>query len=86
MPSLILAQDANDAINQWLGEHPLVLGLMFAAIGLAVGGYGLWELVRGVSYDKRGRVMTGGTGKAMSIIRLIAGACCILFGLYKMLA
>ena len=31
--------------------HPLVLGLVFVAIGLAVGGYGVYELMTGVTRD-----------------------------------
>ena len=73
----------NEEINQWLGEHPMVLGLLFLVIGLAVGGWGVYELMTGVSYDKRGNQMSGGMGKFASIVRIVAGAGCIGFALYK---
>lgn len=82
----LLFADRNDEINAWLGEHPMVLGLCSIALGAAIGGWGLYELKTGVSYDKRGRKMEGGAGQAMTIIRLVVGGLIILFGLYKMLA
>lgn len=83
MTFLRLLGDMNDEINNWLNENPFYLGLMFLVIGLAVGGWGVFELVKGISYDKRGRAVEGSTGKLLTIIRLVAGAGCILFGLYK---
>ena len=79
---LVLAR--NEALNKWLGEHPMVLGGIFLLIGLAVGGWGVSELMAGVSYDKKGRPMEGGAGKAVSLIRVVAGAGCLIFGAYKM--
>lgn len=86
MENLFLLAERNEEINNWLGEHPLVLGLIFLAIGVAVGGWGLYELSTGVAYDKRGKEMSGNTAKAMAIIRIVAGGGCILFALYKILA
>lgn len=86
MRSLYLLAERNEEINQWLGEHPMVLGLIFLAIGAAVGGWGLHELSTGVAHDKRGNELSGNTAKALAIVRIVAGAGCILFALYKMLA
>ncbi|GAB4145689.1 MAG: hypothetical protein Tsb009_17940 [Planctomycetaceae bacterium] len=87
MQGLILfARRNNEEVNNWLGQHPLVLGLIFLVIGLVVGGWGLFELKSGVAHDKRGREMSGGAAKAMAIIRIVAGSGCLLFGLYKMIA
>lgn len=83
----ILAQRGADSdLNQWLGEHPAVLGGIFIAIGLAVGGYGAWELYKGVAHDKWGNQMEGGMGNAMAGLRLVAGICCVGFGIYKLVA
>ena len=86
MNLLALLADASDDINRWLEENPLVLGLIFILIGLAVGGWGIYELRKGVSYDKRGREVSGGMGKTLAIIRLVVGGGCIVFGLFRMLA
>lgn len=75
----------NEEINKWLNEHPLVLGLLFLVIGLAVGGWGLYELYTGVSYDKRGNAMTGGMGKTLSVVRVVMGVGCIGFAAYRMI-
>jgi len=85
MSLLTLLADAGDDVNRWLEENPLVLGGMFVAIGLAVGGWGIYELRKGVSYDKRGREVSGGMGKTLAVIRLVVGGGCILFGLYRMI-
>lgn len=84
---LLLAQrGADSAGNQWLGEHPMVLGGIFLAIGLVAGGWGIVELKSGVASDKRGRKVEGGAGKALAIVRIVVGAGACLFGLYKMVA
>lgn len=76
----------NEAINKWLGEHPLVLGMMFLAIGLLIGGWGAYELKTGITRDKRGQVIEGGKAKFIAILRLVIGAGFIAFAPYKMLA
>ena len=85
MRTLMLFADRNEEINQWLDQHPLVLGLCAIALGAVIGGWGLYELKSGTSYDKKGRKLEGGAGKAASIIRIVFGAAIILFGLYKMI-
>ncbi len=83
---LIFARRGNEAANQWLAQHPMVLGLVFLLLGLLVGGWGLFELLSGVAHTKRGKTLSGGQAKAMAIIRIVAGAGCILFALYKLIA
>lgn len=83
MEYLSLLAQRNEEINSWLGEHPVVLGLIFLVIGAVVGGWGLNELRTGVAYSKRGKELSGDTAKAMAIVRIVAGAGCILFALYK---
>jgi len=85
MERLLLLAERNEEINQWLDQHPLVLGLIFLVIGLAVGGWGLHELSTGVAHSKRGKEVTGDTAKLLAIVRIVAGAGCLLFALYKIL-
>jgi hypothetical protein len=82
---LLLAAD-NEEINRWLGENPMILGLMFLVIGLAVGGWGLYEFRSGVAHGKYGHTVKGTQGKILAIVRIVVGAGCILFALYKMVA
>lgn len=84
MEHIVLFADRNDEINKWLAENPLVLGLMFLLIGVVVGGWGLYELQSGVSYSKRGKALTGDTARILAIVRIVGGALCILFALYKL--
>ncbi len=86
MERLSLLAQRNQEINNWLAQNPLVLGLIFLGIGVVVGGWGLYELLTGVAYSKRGKNMTGGTAKVLAIVRIVAGAGCILFGIFKMVA
>lgn len=74
----------NEAINKWLYEHPLILGLLFLAIGVAVGASGLYGLMTSTTRTKFGDEVSGGRAKFLSVIRLLAGVACVLFGLYQM--
>lgn len=85
-PIVLLARRGSEGINKWLGENPLVLGLIFLAIGLALIGSGVYELRKGVAHDKYGNEVRGGLGKATSILRLVAGGGCCLFAIYKLIA
>ncbi|PHR95376.1 MAG: hypothetical protein COA78_30290 [Blastopirellula sp.] len=84
--SLFAQRGADSPANQWLNDNPLVLGGIAILLGLALAGYGLFELKRGVAHDKYGNEMRGGLGKFSSIIRVVFGCAAILFGLYKMVA
>jgi hypothetical protein len=86
MQHLVLLAADNEDINRWLGENPMILGLMFLVIGLALGSWGLYELRSGVAHGKYGHTVKGTQGKILAIIRVVVGAGCILFALYKMVA
>ena len=82
----ILAQGRNEGANQWLDEHPIVLGSIALVLGLVLLGFGIAGLKKGTTADKRGKELSGGSAQAMSILRLVAGVVCTGFGLYKMVA
>ena len=83
---LLAQRGANSDINRWLGENPMILGLIFLVLGIAIGGYGLFELKSGVARDKYGNEISGGMGKALAILRIVAGVGCCGFAIYKMVA
>ena len=84
---ILLAQNgAESDANQWLDKNPLVLGLIFLAIGGLLVFFGLKELKSGVARDKYGNEITGGMGKAISLIRLVLGVGLCGFAIYKMVA
>jgi len=76
----------NDAINRWLDENPLVLGLLFLAIGGALLYFGVVGLQRGATQDKRGNEVEGGMATTLSVVRLVAGAGLCCFAIYKIVA
>ncbi len=76
----------NDAANQWLDKHPMVLGGGFFALGAVIIVFGVLGLKSGTTTDKRGNKLSGGSAMAMGIVRLVAGVFCCGFGIYKMLA
>lgn len=86
MHLFLLLADAKDDFNQYLENNPAILGLGAMGLGLLIGGWGVAELITGVSRDKKGRVLEGGTGKAASLIRVVFGIGLIGFGLYKLVA
>ncbi len=86
MDLFFLLADAKDDFNQYLDEHPVILGLGAIGLGLLIGGYGAFELFTGVSRDKRGNVLEGGTGKLASFVRLAMGLFFIGFGLFKLIS
>jgi hypothetical protein len=75
--------DKNSEINVFLRENPLILGLVFLALGLVLGLWGLHELRQGVAHDKYGNEMRGAFGSFASILRIIAGIGLTIFALYK---
>ncbi|MFQ5731227.1 MAG: hypothetical protein ACE5KM_04635 [Planctomycetaceae bacterium] len=82
----IFARRGNEAANKWLGEHPMVLGGGFLVLGVVILGWGIYEIRSGVAHTKRGKKLSGGSAKAMAIIRIVTGSGCILFALFKMIA
>jgi hypothetical protein len=77
---------SNEEANEWLKQHPAALGAIFLLLGLAVGGYGIFELSKGVAYNKFGKEVKGPQAKVASIVSIVAGAGLILFGLFKLMA
>jgi hypothetical protein len=82
----LLSADVNSPTNRWLAAHPLVLGLLFLAIGGALLGSGYCELRQGVSHDRYGNEIRGGMAKFLALFRIVAGAGLCVFALYKMVA
>jgi hypothetical protein len=84
---ILLAQRGADSpANKWLKENPLILGVLFLAIGAVLAGSGYYELRKGVAHDKYGNEIKGGLGRFTSLIRIVAGAAAAVFGVYKMIA
>ena len=82
----LLARGDNRAINQWLEEHPLVLGAGAIALGLVLLLIGINALRTGQATTKRGTQLEGGQAVAMGWIWTAFGGICLLFGLYKCLS
>lgn len=76
----------NEEINQWLAEHPLVLGAGAVVLGLVLLGLGASALLTGRAKSKRGADLTGTNAKLMGVIWAVAGAVCLLFGLFKIVS
>ncbi len=82
---LLFAQRGADSpANRWLAENPLILGLIFLAIGGALLFFGVIELRKGVARDKYGNEISGGMGKFLAIVRIVGGVLCCGFAIYKM--
>lgn len=64
----------------------MILGLGALVIGAVLIAFSVAGLMTGKTHDKRGREMEGGTAKTMSIVRLVFGIICVLFGIYKIIA
>ena len=79
----LLAQQTE--ADKWLDKNPLVLGLIFLAIGGLLVMYGVKELKSGVAKDKYGNEITGGFGKLIAGVRLLAGIGLCIFAIYKMI-
>jgi hypothetical protein len=79
----MLFADRNAAINQWLEDHPAVLGLGAVALGLVLLGLGIAALKTGRAPTKRGRDLEGNQARAMAFVWLTIGGLCVLFGLFK---
>ena len=81
---LFARRGADSPINKWLGENPIILGLIFLALGGVLAFSGVYELRKGVARDKYGNEIRGGMGKTVAMIRVIAGVLLCGFAIYKM--
>lgn len=75
----------NEAANQWLEEHPGVLGSGAIVLGLILVGLGLSALITGQARSKRGHELKGGNARLLGVVWLIFGGVCMLFGAYKII-
>ena len=74
----------NDALNQWLGQNPIVFAGLFMGIGGLLLYFGVRDLRRGVTRDKRGREVSGGMATLISVVRIIGGVVAAGFGLSRL--
>lgn len=82
----ILTIARKTGFDKWLDNNPIVLGLVFLAIGGALLFFGIREWQSGVARDKYGIKLTGGMGKLAAGSRIVAGIGLCVFALYKMVA
>jgi len=84
---LFLSQaEKQTAINQWLSDNPLVVGLILLVIGGVIAISGLWELRHGVGHDRLGNEVEGERGKTIATIRLVGGLGVCAYGVFRMIA
>jgi hypothetical protein len=74
----------NEAANQWLAEHPWVLGGGALALGILLLAVGVLAVATGKAPAKRGPDLEGANAKVYGVILLVAGTGCSLFGLVKL--
>jgi hypothetical protein len=67
--------------NQWLNEHPVVLGGVAIAVGLWLLVFGLPALVTGRT---RSNAQPSPTGRLRGFLLVFAGLCACLFGLLQL--
>jgi hypothetical protein len=82
----LFAQNDNERINQWLAQHPGVLGAGALVLGLVLLALGASALLTGRAKAKRGPDLTGANARMMGIVWLVFGSLCSLFGLYKIVS
>jgi hypothetical protein len=75
-----------EAANNWLTDHPVVLGGGAVVLGMILVGLGVWSLMTGQAPSKRGPDLEGGNAKAMGFVWLGFGALCLLFGFFKIVS
>jgi hypothetical protein len=76
----------NEEINQWLNEHPAVLGSGAMLIGGVLLAFGVKALLTGRSRSKWGHEMEGPTAYLHGAVLAGFGGLAILFGLYKLVS
>ena len=83
---VLLASRGNEAANQWLEEHPAVLGGGAILLAAALIGFGVKALLTGESSGKWGVQLEGGMAKAHGGILAGFGLLVLLFGIYKLIS
>jgi hypothetical protein len=73
----------NEEANNWLSDHPIVLGAGAILLGLTLVGLGVASLLTGRAPAKRGPDLEGGNAKIMAFVWLGFGGLCLLFGAFK---
>jgi hypothetical protein len=81
---MTLLADVNEAINKWLAENPVILGIAAIVIGFIPLALGISALATGRAAVKKGPDLEGGNAKAMGVVWIVVGAGCLLFGAYKL--
>lgn len=82
---VLIARRGNEAANQWLEEHPAVLGGGAIALGALLTFFGVVGLKQGTTTGKWGKEMSGGMAAITSTVRLVAGIGLIGFGIYVLI-
>lgn len=78
-PSTLLA---DNEINRWLDENPLVLGGGILAIGLLLTWVGVRNLITGKARNGRGYEVRGGMAQTHGVVRLVAGVVLLSVGCF----
>ena len=81
---LLAQRGANSPAKRFLRENPLILGIIFVALGALLLFFGFKEWKSGVARDKYGNQVTGGMGKLIAGVRIVGGLIAGGFGLYKL--
>ncbi len=82
---LFAQRGGNGAIDNWLGQNPLVLGLLALALGALIIVSGVYTLRTGVTRNKLGMEARGVTAQLAGYIRIVGGGVACGYGLYKIL-
>jgi len=73
----------NEEINQWLSDHPGVLGSCAIVLSLVLLSIGIGAIVTGRASSKYGTEIKGNQARLYGFVIAGFGALCLLFGLYK---
>lgn len=78
-----LLADVNDRIDKFLGDNPVILGLIALLFALVFLGLAVSTFVTGRAPTDGKEDLTGGKATAMGAVWLMAGVGCLLFALFK---